>query len=287
MATATEVRAITSQYRRAQVRQAATIAALVALEWRRMDAEDGAQLSTWLELMIPKILDNSDSIGQRAARYASDLRRLEIGGSPTVFEVKPGSSAGQVRTSLSVVGPTDYFSKINEIRALDVKPAQVRMLEREAKQVVEKKIAASVLRHAQSSGRATLINAAHTDPAAQGYVRVTSTKPCFFCAMLASRGQVFAEDSFDYSDTRFVGDGTVKVHDKCQCSMKAVYNPESDPIMADVAKFEDMWSRWGAGGGDSLLRFRRGYEHWAATGVFLDFDVVNDLERFKARNKAA
>lgn len=278
--------ALTRAYKAQQNRRAAAIAAIVAAYYRnRVDVEDPQTIERWVDLMLPRVLSSHDTIGRLAATYASQLRRLEVPTEPRfTFDVVPGAVEEQIRTSLKVVGPYDYTNKMRDIRRLDVDEGQRRALEVEAKEVTARKVAASVIRHAQSGGRATLIGASDQDPVALGYVRVTRAKPCFFCAMLASRGLVFAEDSFDFSDPRFTGDGTAKVHDECGCTMKPVYNRKTDEALAATEPFEDMWSRWGAGGGDALLFFRRGYDHWAKTGVFLDYETVSNTAAFRARN---
>lgn len=289
MATATDVTRLTTAYRTQQVQQAALVAALVAAYYRsKVDPEDPAAVERWIDLMIPRILGRHDQVAKTAAKYATTLRALELPNEPSLsFEPSVGAVADQVKTSLLVVGPSDYMNKMHQIRKLDVTPAQERALITQAKDTTARKIAASTVRHVQNGGRQTLIDASQKDRVSLGYVRVTRDKPCFFCAMLASRGLVFAEDSFDASDPRFTGDGTAKVHDECQCTMKPVYHRENDPMLQSTQKFTSMWEDWGAGGGDALLRFRRGYEHWAKTGEILDWNVVNDADRFRARLSAA
>jgi hypothetical protein len=282
---ATRAEATTAAYKLQQNRRAAAIAAVVAAYYRsKVNIEDPDSIERWLDLMLPRILREHDNIANLGSLFATEIRRLELpDASPLRFEPSVGAVAEQVRTSLRVVGPTDYANKMRDIRRLDLDPLRQRALEADAKQVTARKVASSVVRHAQAGGRQTIIDAVASDRLALGYVRVTRAKPCFFCAMLASRGLVFAQDSFDMSDPRFTGDGTVKVHDECGCTMKPVYNRKTDEAMQAIAPFEDMWSRWGAGGGDALLRFRRGYDHWLATGDFLDYDIVNDSATYRAR----
>lgn len=290
MATATEVRSLANAYRTQQTQRAAVIAALVAAYYRsRVDVEDPGAVERWLDIWLPRILRQQATIADLAARYASETRTLELPTAPTLtFEAAQGSIEEQIRTSLRVVGPTDFLNKARQIDRIDGTDLQRQAMLVEAKQVTSQKVAAAVVRHAQSGGRNTIIEASRSDRLALGYVRVTKAKPCFFCAMLASRGIVFAEDSFDASDARFTGDGTAKVHDSCACGMKQVYVAD-DPLVKDTEVFADQWTRWGAGGGGSksVLRFRRGYEHWAKTGEYLDWDVVNDAEAYYARNSAA
>lgn len=289
MATATEIRNLTTAYRAQQVRRAAIVAALVAAYYQsRVEAEDPSSIERWLEIMVPRIMAEHDRVARYAAAYATQARRLELPNAPSLtFGPSAGAVEEQVRKSLSIVGPGDFMNKMREIERIDVTPAQEQALIAEAKQVTANKLAASAVRHIQNGGRQTLIDAAQQDRLALGYVRVTKDKPCFFCAMLASRGLVFAEDSFADSDPRFTGDGTAKVHDSCQCAMKPVYDRKTDPILADSEVYTDMWSRWGAGGGRAALRFRRGYEHLVKTGEYLEWDVVDDDETYRARNTAA
>lgn len=288
MATPTEVRALTSAYRTQQVRRAAAVAALVAAYYRtRVDPADSSSVERWLEIMLPRIMGNHDLVARLGARYATDLRRLEMPKeAPLTFEPSQGASLEQVRKSLQVVGPGDYLNKAKVIERADVDERQRQALLVEAKQVTAQKLAGATVRHIQNGGRQTTYDAARSDRLALGYVRVTRAKPCFFCSMLASRGLVFSEDSFDDSDPRFTGEGTVKVHDECQCALKPVYTRKDDPFLADTETHTDMWERWGAGGGDALLRYRRGYEHWAKTGEYLDWETVNDIEAYRARNAA-
>lgn len=284
----TDLRALTQAYRSQQVRRAALIAALVAAYYRsRVDVEDPSAIERWLDIMIPRIMQQQSIISRLAAEYASTSRALELPREPRLtFDPLPGSVEEQIRTSLRVVGPTDYLNKMRDIERLDISDQSREAMAIEAKQVTAKKVAASVVRHTQAGGRETLLGAAKSDRVALGHVRVTTGTPCFFCAMLASRGLVYNDDSFNDSDARFIGDGKVKVHDSCACTLKPVYRRD-DPLVQDVATYTDLWERWGAGGGDAMLRFRRGYDHWRETGEYLDWDVVNDSRAFYARKSAA
>lgn len=279
-AQARQAEALTASFKREQNRDAAKIAALISLYYQaRVNVEDPAAVERWLDLMIPRLIRQSDSGARSAASFYEALRYLETGqrykAAPSLGVIDEG-----VKKSLIAVGPGDYLNKAADIRRLDVGPQQQKALLAEAKQVTAAKVAAAVVRHAQAGGRETIDDVASEDPVALGWVRVTKAKPCFFCAMLASRGlnyRAFKEDSFEMSDARFTGDGTAKVHDSCGCSLKPVF-VESDPLVAKTEQWADMWSMWGAGGrGDTeaALRFRRGYEHWSRTGEYLTWEQVD------------
>lgn len=269
---------LTQSYKAATNREAAKIAALIALYYqRRVNVEDPQSIERWLEIMIPRLIRTADTEAERARLYFETIRFLEVG-ERLGADAATGMVDDGVRKSLLTVGPYDMVNKMRVIETQKVTPAQRKALIAEAKATTTKKLAAAVVRHAQAGGRQTIHQAAEKDAVALGWVRVTRAKPCAFCAMLASRGlqyRAFKEGSFDESDSRFTGDGDAKVHDGCGCCLKAVY-ADNDPLVDRTKEFADLWERWGAGGGDAALRFRRGYDHWSKTGEFLDWDVVNE-----------
>lgn len=283
MATLSEAQAraserLTNAYKATANREAAKIAALIAIYFQtRVDPESASSVEDWLDIMVPRLIRASDSEADRARVYFDAMRRIEVGVNAESYraEAARGVIDEGVRKSLLTVGPYDYVNRAREIRTLErVTPAQQKALLAELKQTSTSKVAASVVRHAQAGGRQTIFENSQKDRVALGWIRVTRTKPCAFCAMLASRGiqyRPFREDSFEESNLNFTGEGNAKVHDECGCSMKAVY-ATNDPILARNKQFEDLWSRWGAGGGDAAYRFRRGYDHWVKTGEFLTWE---------------
>lgn len=297
MATATRPEAsyaLAQQYRNQQNRLASLVAALVAVYYRnRVTVEDPASVARWIDLMLPRILAGSRQTASLAAQYATATRALELPDLPPVtFTPSVGAIEEQIRTSLSVVGPTDYLNKALQIERLDAPTVQRQALLADAKEVTAKKVAAATVRHVANGGRQTILDATQADiqrGVALGYVRVTKSDPCWFCAMLASRGKVFVDDSFADSDPRFTGEGTAKVHDNCGCGMKPVYT-KTDKALEATQQYADLWAEWGAGGvggrTGAALRFRRGYEHWQNTGEKLTWDQVNDPDLFRARNAA-
>ena len=285
MATLTEAErrqsaALTAAFKAQQNREAAKVAALVALYYRqRVQVEDPSSVQRWLEIVIPRLISTSDSGARQAVTFFDALRRLEAPSTaPYAAKAALGVIDPGVAKSLMAVGPGDYLNKARQIERLDTTPQHRRALLAEAKQVTEVKLAQAAVRHAQAGGRQTIFDNAAKDEVALGWVRVTRADPCFFCAMLASRGlqyRSYKEGSFDMSDARFTGDGNAKVHDKCGCSLKPVY-ATNDPLVDKTEVFADMWARWGAGGGDATLRFRRGYEHFRATGEYLTWEEANE-----------
>lgn len=269
---------LTLAYKGQTNREAAKIAALIALYYqRRVNVEDPRSVERWLNLMVPRLIRTADTEAERARVFFDTLHRLETGDSDYKATAAKGMIDPGVRKSLLTVGPYDYMNKAREIGTLDVGPQQQKALLAEAKQVTTDKVAAAVVRHAQAGGRQTVHDNSAQDKTALGWIRITRENPCAFCAMLASRGvhyRSFGEGSFDESDARFSGEGDAKVHDECGCALKPVF-ATNDPALERNKVFADQWSLWGAGGGDAALRFRRGYEHWRRTGEMLTWDQAN------------
>lgn len=279
MATATE--ALTDAYKAKQNRDAAKIAATIALLYSRaVDPESQQSVDRWLEIVIPRLIRSSDDGAIKASQFYDALRRLEIPGVNDGFRAvaSTGTIDEGVRKSLLTVGPYAYMNKASQIERSDLAPQMKQAMLAEAKVASTKAIVAATVRHAQAGSRQTIHDNSEQDRVALGWVRVTKASPCAFCAMLASRGlkyRAFGQDSFSMSDARFTGDGDAKVHDSCGCSLKPVYD-EADPVLARTDKFADMWSMWGAGGGDASLRFRRGYDHFQKTGNYLTWEQADE-----------
>lgn len=275
-----QVVALTDAYRQAQFKQAGTIAALVAAYYRsRLDFADPAAVQRWLDIMVPRILQTSSNTANLAAAYGNALRKIEAPGAPafTFTPVQPAVTA-QVEKSLLVVGPYAYENKMRQIDEMretghtkagvpiKLSDADVTALKQKALKDTTTGVLGTSLRHAQQGGRATTYNASQNDRVAIGWIRITKAVPCFFCAMLASRGiewGPYSEHSFDRSDARFVGDGEAKVHDHCACAVKPVYTTD-DPLLDRTKVFENLWYEHSTGSGrDAINSFRKGYQVWA------------------------
>jgi hypothetical protein len=80
--------------------------------------------------------------------------------------------------------------------------------------------------------------------------------------MLASRGLVYKEDSFEFSNEQFEGAGEQKVHDFCGCGLRPAYR-DVDELPDRTAELEQMWIDSGSTrrpGETAINAFRRLYE---------------------------
>lgn len=203
----------------------------------------------WLRATIALIERNRLQSAALTARYMTAYRMAELGrdGAADTFVPDPIASLdiAQITTSLMVTGPQMYRKEV--ARHLGVDPGQM------TPETVERvslppgavtKIAAgnarAAMRHVRNGGRETTDNALTKDKRVVGQVRVIrSANPCFFCAMLASRGPVYEGDSFDDSDPRFNGPGQHKVHDGCSCELVPLYKRDNDPsLLNGIRQYE-------------------------------------------------
>jgi hypothetical protein len=107
-----------------------------------------------------------------------------------------------------------------------------------------------VTRHVLDGGRDTIVDNFRADRAAQGWRRVTDSRPCSFCAMLAARGAVYQETTVGF-----------EAHDHCACAAEPVFT-RSD-VRTDAERgWQRLWndSTRGLSGPDARNAFRRAYE---------------------------
>lgn len=93
------------------------------------------------------------------------------------------------------------------------------------------RLAAATERQVLNAGGTTITDNVLRDRKAKGYVRLTESDPCWLCALLATRGMVYKEHSFDAANARFtapkiagVGDQLpARAHDNCRCHLAPVF----------------------------------------------------------------
>lgn len=97
-----------------------------------------------------------------------------------------------------------------------------------------------------------------------GYKRMTDDRPCYFCAILASKGNFYINPKW-LSDSNFKGEGDAKVHNHCRCMLVPVFS-ESEQYDSRARYFLSQWFKYTRqedgtqlGGRAALNEFRRNY----------------------------
>jgi hypothetical protein len=94
-------------------------------------------------------------------------------------------------------------------------------------------------------GRTTTLDTMKADPVAVGWYRVTDDDPCAFCALLASRGVVYKEDTVGF-----------EAHNQCACYGMAAFSRDVElPKVAQEAA--DVYRN--RGDGAALPAFRKAW----------------------------
>lgn len=255
---------LTETHRLAQARIGSQTVAQLMQVWPLLDPTDlDATTERWLSASRAIVQSQRRTSAALAAQYVKAFRALELG---TLDGFVPAAAAAlpddQLITSLVVTGPVKVKQGLTTGLTLD--------------RALEAGLAGSSGagdRHALNGGRSVIGNTTSSDTRCIGYQRVTSGKPCAFCALLASRGPVYFSGSFGDSDTRFVGPGTAKTHDHCRCSSEPIYRDTDDVRTRQSQRFDDIYQQASKdlraelsagtrqpGPNDLLNAFRRAYE---------------------------
>ncbi|MET9262403.1 hypothetical protein [Amycolatopsis sp. NPDC004079] len=120
----------------------------------------------------------------------------------------------QIRASLIATGPAkikhDTMTTGHDIDAI----ASAAMAE----------VSGAGTRLVVGGGRDAIDEAVHADKQAVGYARVLGPKPCYWCAMLASRGPVYRSAEVAYRTTARSKRGPGKeYHDYCMCQVEPLF----------------------------------------------------------------
>jgi hypothetical protein len=100
----------------------------------------------------------------------------------------------------------------------------------EARRAALTRTSGSVTRQVLTGGRKTILRSVAEDRQALGWGRVTDGNPCPFCALLASRGPVYKEQTVDF-----------EAHDHCTCGAMPFYSGAEWPGRA--REFKALYDR--------------------------------------------
>jgi len=230
-------RRLTEMHRVAQARIAAQSVVQLRRVWPLLDPDDlDESFDRWIAAAAPIVGTNRRASAELAANYVRTFKRLELGAravAPVVLAAVAPSAA--VTTSLLVTGPVAVKQALARGVSID-----------RAMRTAEARSAAAAMRHALNGGRDTITATISEDRDALGWARVTSGRPCAFCAMLSSRGPVYkGEDTAGFQP-----------HDNCHCVPEPVYRQDAAwPPGAE--RFRALWDQAKSADGDTGSVFRR------------------------------
>lgn len=246
--------ALDAAYRAATARTSLAVMRALDLDWKSVNPDNIAGSSgPWLANAIEIVLAGRRQAFQYANLYTDGVRKLAAPDAPVFTppaQLPP--NVEQIRTSLVFQGLATTAREVARVDA--VKDAEteggtvpreesVGTAEARKKQLMEEafaRVAATSARFVTVAGHEQIFENIKADPRARGWVRTTKPGCCFFCAMLASRGAVYKETSFQESDPRFHGPGNHKVHDSCGCGLRPTYS-DTDPMPDRVDQLSDLW----------------------------------------------
>ncbi|MEV1157726.1 hypothetical protein AB0J27_20240 [Micromonospora chokoriensis] len=236
---------ITDDYRRLQATLSGDAAARVAVAFET--------------LLNPADLDRSFPVYARAvAQIIAEARSAVVllagafylafrEGSRAKGEVPPIAYAGalppvRLATSLLVTGPVTVKQSLSRGQSLETAISRARVA-----------TVGAAYRMTADAGRSTIRDTIQRDKVALGWARVTDGDPCYFCAMLASRGPVYLSEGTARGDDPY--------HDGCGCLPAPVFSL-NDAWPGRAREFEALWqeSTEGLSGREAVNAFRRAHE---------------------------
>lgn len=236
-ATATGAR-LTQAHRQAQLAVRAAVMRDLLTLWRLFDPSEPESYEEFTRLAGILIgARYSDSAGMAAAYYREFLRveGIDTRVTPTI---PPALDPERIRTSLYATG---FAGTRRALRAGMSVPSALSQGFVMA--------SGSAARLALEGGREAVLQTAESDGRVSGWIRVPSGNACAFCAMLASRGPVYKQESADFES-----------HDHCSCVAEPYYDGSAWPKVNQ--QYRDRWyeTTGGKGGNDALNAFRAALE---------------------------
>ncbi len=279
-----DLAALDARFRKRQTTLQAGVGILVQRRFEQLPVEDimASGIAPSVEDWLRRSVSATTTLNARSATEGRDfydsVRDFLAPGAPMTHPKVDPPDAEAIRTSLITTGLVRARKSIGdapkEYRApfLDPESPESKLLSRGREAAIEDAVSdaadwagAAAGRHVANGGREQVLASAAADSRAKGYVRITSSKPCFFCAALASRGAVYDDDSFDDADARFIGPGQVKVHDHCSCALRPVFTRSVNEVPELSRSFQIRWDelKKDSDGNDravTMLLWRQSYE---------------------------
>ena len=180
---------------------------------------------SWLHQVVALIVAHRRRSAELAIEFYEEYRSYELGSSPS-FRGSTGLIPPReaIETSMRVLGPVGIKKRVGK-----------GMLLEDARNTAFVEVSGAAGRHVLNGGRDATFDAIVRDEVALRWARKTGPNPCWFCAMLASRGPVY-HSRFSASrkgeDAPSVRRGTgvfgEMFHDHCQCTVVPVFSMDDE-----------------------------------------------------------
>jgi len=138
--------------------------------------------------------------------YVKELKKVLIGGDIPYVDT-PALEYDKLNTSLKVLGPITIKQHIKDGDQYV-----------EAANDALRRTQGAAVRHTYGGARELLDAVVAADQDALGWKRVTSSRACDFCSMLAGRGAVYKSEG----NASFTASGQ-HYHDNCKCTVQPLY----------------------------------------------------------------
>lgn len=247
MASTPEGRLLTRRHRAAQLALRATVLREIQQLWGTVEPTALARtVEPWAVASATLVVERNRRSSTVASRYVQQLRSVEGVAGSVMISLPPPPER---RVAVEVLRGAAISGIVNaRRRGLSPQAAAMNGL-------VKASGSASSLTLA--GGRDTIMDSVSSDRRAVGWMRVTSGDPCAFCAMVASRGPIYKEDSVDF-----------ETHDHCACEPEPVYDGSAFTDRSQwpetSRQLRDTWDEVASDAEDPLNAFRRAIESRAA-----------------------
>lgn len=218
MARTAEGTALTRRYRAAQLRLRAGLLRDFTRLWSVFDPSSVTTFGVFADVAVTLIQARHQDSAGLAGGYFRAFRRVEgIQGEATV-RLASRLLPVEITASLRATG---LAGTMRALRAGQSPQA--------AKRTGFVQASGSAGRLALTGGNDTIIGSAQADRRALGWQRVTSSDPCAFCRMLASRGPVYKRERT----------ASFNAHDHDACTAEVVY--EGSELTGQAREFRRQW----------------------------------------------
>lgn len=243
MASTAEGLRLTTAHNAAQLRLRALFIRELAPLWASLDPDAlDRSFGPWSVRAAELVRDMGADSAHTAAGYYDTFRSAETG-LPTpgglVVERDPNKLAEVIRRLRwpAVVIPKKHIAAGEPVE-LAMRMGLAETAREGSRQVLD-------------GGTYTVIDTARQDPEALGYRRTCGGSACYFCALLASRGAVYKEDT-----------ATFRAHKGCGCGSEAVFTPDywsHTPPNRAIDRAASTYDAAKGKGKERLTNFRRLY----------------------------